>query len=443
MTIASDLFNSREIALGIWLIIAVTAVLFGKSTRSDFGGVLKALFVWNLMSWLAGMAVYISVFIYLFDRIGLWTSDLLKDTVFYILFSATVSMFKANKISENKHFFLEMLKDNLKLGVLLEFLIGQYTFDLWVELLIVPIAVLLAGMQAFSGTDAKYASVNKLINRIWLITGAFVIYHIADSVIQHFHDLLSIDVLRQILLVPNLTLVFIPFLYILSLRMVYEEQFILLSFKLRDKKLLRFAKRQAIAKFNTDLRGLKRWVNRWNLSHPQTREEILATINAFKAQQQLEKAPPIVLSEQGWSPYIAKGWLPDEKLKPAFYDPAYEEKWSARSGNLKLDKDWSGNNITYSVIGTRLAADQLELRLAAYEPGNIAELHQVFKKRVALLYQAALGVEPPLKLTNALAKSKNSTYRQGIHYIKLRKVNWGNITNSYDLIFTISIQDND
>jgi len=441
MTIASDLFNSREMALAIWIAIAVIVILFKKSIRKDFGGVLKALFVWNLMSWLAGMAVYISVFIYLFYRIGLWTPDLLKDTVFYSLFSATVSMFKANKISEDKHFFLEMLKDNLKLGILLEFLIGQYTFDLRVELLIVPIAVLLAGMQAFSGTDAKYASVNKLINRIWLIAGAFMIYHVTSSVIQHFHELLSIDVLRQILLVPNLTLVFIPFLYILSLRMVYEEQFVLLSFKLRDKKLLRFAKRQAIVKFNTDLRGLKRWVNRWNLSHPQTREEILATIDAFKAQQQLEKAPPVVLPQQGWSPYIAKDWLPDEKLKPAFYDPTYEEKWSARSGNLKLDKDWSGNNISYIVTGTRLAADQLELRLTAYEPSNIAELHQLFKNRVVMLYQAAMGLEPPFKLINAVAANKNITYQQGVYHIKLRKVIWGNITDSYDLIFTISTQD--
>ncbi|MGF7077709.1 hypothetical protein [Mucilaginibacter sp. UYCu711] len=416
-----EVFNTREIALGMWLIIGLVLMLCSKNLRDGLGGVLKSLFVWNLMSWLLAMAVYISAFIYLFYRIGLWTPDLLKDTVFYVLFSATVSMFKANKISEDKHFFLEMLKDNLKLGILMEFLIGQYTFEWWIELLIVPLAVLLAGMQAIAGNDTKYAAVNKLINSIWMITGAAVIYHLVNSVIQHFGDLLSKAVLRQILLVPNLTLVFIPFLYILSLRMVYEEQFILLSFKLRDKKLLLFAKRQALWKFNTDLHGLKRWVNRWNLLHPQTREEILATIHAFKAQQQLEKVPPVVLQQQGWSPYIAKEWLPDEKLKPAFYDPVYEEKWSARSGELKLDKDWSGNGIKYSVIGTQLAADQLELRLAAYEPKNLQELCTIFKDRVASLYQIATGTETPLKLMNAIVNKKNLRFRQGIYFITLEK----------------------
>jgi hypothetical protein len=220
--------------------------------------------------------------------------------------------------------------------------------------------------------------------------------------------------------------------------MVYEDQFISLGYRLPDKKLLRFAKCQAILKFNSDLNGLKRWVNRWNLSHPQTREEILTTINEFKAQQQLEKNPPIVLLHQGWSPYIAINWLPDEKLKPQFYDPAFEEKWSARSGYMKLDKDWSGNNIAYSVVGDRLAAHQLELRLAVYEPKNLKELDAIYNQRIELLYKKATGDIAPLKLMNAVTRKKNISFRHNIYFIRLEKSMWGNITGSYDIIFRIS-----
>jgi hypothetical protein len=326
------------------------------------------------------------------------------------------------------------------LGIVLEFLIGQYTFALWVELLIVPLTFLLAGMQLFTRNETKYAPVNKLINSIWLLLGGVVIYHLTASVIQHFHDLLSIEILRQILLVPNLTLVFIPFLYVLSLRIVYEEQFILLSFKLQDKKLLRFAKWQVMQQFNIDLRGLKRWINRWNLSRPQTREEVMANISAFKDQQQLEKMPPLVIPVQGWSPYQAIDWLPDEKLKPAFYDPAYEERWSARSGEIKIDQDWSGNGIKYSVTGTQFAADKLELRLAVYESKSLAELTTIFKERVALLYKKATGADVPTKLINAIVNKRNLRMQQDIYFISLEKSVWGNITQGYDLLFTISTQ---
>lgn len=423
----------------MWLTLAIILLLLKDSTRSGFGSVLKALFAWKIMSWLLAMAAYISIFIYLFYRVGLWTPGLLKDTIFYVLFSATVAFFNVTKVAKGeKNFFLEMLKDNLKLGIFLEFLTGLYTFDLWIELIIVPFAVLLAGMQAVASRDEKNAAVTKLINRIWIIAGVAGLYHVGYSVIQHYHDLLSFDNLRQIILAPNLTIILIPFLYVLSLRMVYEEQFIQLGFKLSDKDLKGFAMRKAILCFKTDLDGLKRWVARWNLSRPQTREEILLTIKAFKAQQALENTPPIVPSEAGWSPYLAKDFLPDETLRPAYYDPAFEEQWSARSGNLKLDKDWSGNGIRYSVTGTQLAADKLELRLAAYESKNLEELSGIFRNRAGMLFKTVMGAEPPLKLNKALANTKNINFRHGIYFISLHKSTWGNITEGYDLIFTIS-----
>ncbi|MBE9664923.1 hypothetical protein ACFQZN_15810 [Mucilaginibacter boryungensis] len=408
------------------------------SVRNSLKDILKTLFVWKIMIWLLAMVVYISIFIYGFYQAGLWTPELLKDTIFYMLFSATVSMFKASKISEGKHFFLQMLKENLKLGIVFEFLIGQYPFPLWIELFIIPMAVLLAGMQGATRSDTKSGIVNKLIKFIWTIAGVIVICHVSYSFIQHIRDLLSIDTLRQILLVPNLTLIFIPFLYALSLRIVYEEQFVLLRFKLKNKKLQRFAERQAILKFKNDLTGLKRWVNRWNLSRPQTRGEIVATINDFKAQQQLEKAPPTVPPQLGWSPYWAKELLSDEKLRPTFYDPVYEGKWAARSGNLKLDKDWSGNGINYSVTGTKLVANELELRLTVYEPPKIGSLGITFREKALILYKVAVGSEPPLKLNSSLINLKKLKFKHGCYYITLEKSTWGNITEGYDLIFIIS-----
>lgn len=439
MNLQSDIFSSREIALGMWLTVVIVLLLVKRSTRSGFGSVLKALFAWKIMVWLLAMAAYISLSIYLFYRIGLWTPDLLKDTIFYVLFSATIAFFNVNKVAKGeKNFFFEMLEDNLKLGIFLEFLTGLYTFDLWIELIIVPFAALLGGMQAVASRNEENAAVTKLINRIWIIAGIAGLYHVGYSVIQHYHDLLSFDNLRQIILAPNLTIILIPFLYILSLCMVYEEQFVQLGFKLRDKGLKGFAKRNAIFSFKTDLDGLKRWVARWNLSRPQTRDEILSTIKAFKAQQALENTSPIVPREAGWSPYLAKDFLPDDALRPAYYDPAFEEQWSARSGNLKLDKDWSGNGIRYSVTGTQLAADKLELRLAAYESKKLEELSAIFRNRAGMLFKTVTGAEPPMKLNDALADMKNLNFRHGIYFILLHKSTWGNITEGYDLIFTIS-----
>lgn len=440
MNLLSEILNTRETSLAIWVMIALIALLFGKSTRKSFGAVIKAFFAKKLIIWWLAMVIYIGACVSLFYHFGLWTPDLLKETVFYILFSASITFFKANKISGEKHFFREMLKDNLKLGILLEFLIGLYTFDLWIELLIVPFAVLLGGMQAIAARDEKYQQVNSLINWIWAIAGIAGLIHLIHSVTLHFQDLLSLESLRQILLAPNLTLIYIPFLYVLSLHMVYETQFILLGFKVRDADLKKFSRRQAILRFKTDEEGLSRWVSRWNLMRPQTRQEVINTINELKAQQQLEKSPAVVLPVQGWSPYVAKDFLPDEELKAGYYDPSYEDKWSARSGSLRLDKDWSGNAITYLVTGNRFAAHQLELRLVAYEPEKVDGLLEVYVNRVALLFKTSTDVELPAKFVQGIAKGKTVKYKSGFYTARFYKEEWQNISKSYDLNFSISVK---
>lgn len=434
----TEFLNTRETSIAIWLGIGSIVLLYNKSTRESFGSLIKTFFGWKIFSWWSAMVCYIGIFVFLFYRLGLWQPELLKETIFYILFSATVTFFRANHISEEKYFFRELLKENLKLGVLVEFVTGLYPFELWKELLIVPVAILLAGMQAFGGKDKKNKPAMRLINWIWIAAFVVGFYHVIDAIVLHLNELLSLDNLRKILLAPNLTLIFIPFLYLLSLRMVYEAQFILLGFKMQDEQLKKFSRIRAILSFKTDLNGLQRWVNRWNLMKPQTKEEVLKTISDLKAQQEVEKSPPDVLPNVGWSPYIAKDFLPDEKLKAGYYDPGFEEQWLARSGILSLGDDWSGNNVTYQVRGNNLAATQLELRMIAYDPKKITELHQLFCERIILLYETATKAVLPQDVLNKITKNQIVKY-QTVHYIaRLQKEKWQNITHSYDLTFTIT-----
>lgn len=166
-----DILSTRELALLIWVALAIVTSLFSKSMRRAVLGVIQAFFAWRLLRmWLLTVG-YILGWTYLFDILGIWHFDLLKDTIFFILFSASVTLFKANDITKDKHFFKEMLKDNIKLGIFIEFLIGLYTFNFWTEFLIVPFGVIIAGMQTIAESDQKYMRVKKLLNIIITIAG--------------------------------------------------------------------------------------------------------------------------------------------------------------------------------------------------------------------------------------------------------------------------------
>jgi hypothetical protein len=441
MTLSPELLNTRETALAIWLFIALVFLIYRQDTRQSLGKVVQAFFNLKIFRWWTAMGIYLSSVVYIFYLVGLWTPNMFKDALFFYLFSATVTFLKANKIAEEKHFFRELLIENLKLGIILEFLIGLYTFSLWVELLLVPFVFILVGIQVFAERDEKFRQVNKLINYIWGIVGLIAIYNVVDSMILHLSDLLSLDNLRQILLTPNLILVLIPFLYVLSLFMTYQTQFISLGFRLQDKSLVHFARRQAMLRFNLDLEGLTRWVNRWNLSRPQTHHEILQTIGELKVQQKIERNPPEVRVDDGWFPYKAQYFIKEPKLIAGYYDPAYEGKWAARSDYFKLDKDWSGNYINYELSGDRFSVKKLALRLTIFRPELAVPLTDLFSRHITTLTLAATGKQIPVDVLQKMVSGKQVRLKHDIYFLRSRRELWGNITHSYDIIFSIAIDD--
>ena len=443
MTLSIELLNTRETAIAIWLFVALMCVAYRQDTRQSLGKVAQSFFNWKIFRWWIAMGVYLGLAIYIFYILGLWVPDLLKDALFFYLFSGTITFLKVNKITEEKYFFRELLTENLKLGIIVEFLMALYTFSLWVELILVPFTFMLVGIQVFTGRDEKFRQFKKLINYIWIIIGLIVIYHIVNSVILHLSELLSLDNLRQILFTPNLVLVFIPFLYILSLYMTYETQFILLRFRLQDKSLEKFACHQAMRRFSFDLEGLTRWVNRWNLSRPQTRHEILRTIDELKKQQKIERNPPKVQINDGWSPYKAQYFIEEPKLIAGYYDPAYEGKWAARSDYLKLDKDWSGNYINYQLSGDRLTVKKLSLRLTIFQPGLAIPITDLFRKHVTTLTLASTGKQIPVEVLQNVVSGKKVRLKHDKYFLHSRRELWHNITHSYDIIFSIAINDVD
>lgn len=60
--------------------------------------------------------------------------------------------------------------------------------------------------------------------------------------------------------------------------------------------------------------------------------------------------------------------------------------------------------------------------------------------RVILLYKIATGAEAPQKPEQALRNKKIINLSQGIYFVRLEKFIWGNITEGYDLVFTICIE---
>ena len=58
----------------------------------------------------------------------------------------------------------KVLKDNLKLTAILEFIISTFTFNIWVELAIIPITTMIVMMNVIAKRKEEYEKVHKLLD---------------------------------------------------------------------------------------------------------------------------------------------------------------------------------------------------------------------------------------------------------------------------------------
>ena len=64
-----------------------------------------------------------------------------------------MSLFKIESIKTDKSFFKNSVIDNLKLLAILQFVVGVYTFPIWIEILLVPVLALISAMLAIAENE--------------------------------------------------------------------------------------------------------------------------------------------------------------------------------------------------------------------------------------------------------------------------------------------------
>lgn len=276
--------NGREKAAIAWILILLLWALSKRDTRASILNLLKTIFHKKIITVIIAMFVYVALILLVFSKIFLWNIALTKDIIFWIFGSAMVLLINVNKISRDDHQFKKILKDNLTLIVIIEFLVSLYSFNFWIEMLFVPALFIVVAIGVVATTDVKYLPVKKVINFVLLFIGVFLIIFAIFKVVTNFQDFMTMDNLRSLVLPPLLTLAYIPFLYIFALIIAYEMLFVRLDFFLKnDKSLADFAKKKIFLLCLLNLRKLNKFINMNTASFHQLnhKNDILNLIENF------------------------------------------------------------------------------------------------------------------------------------------------------------------
>jgi hypothetical protein len=163
-----NFFNNREKALIIWGLIVLVLLLVKKDIRPTFLLLLKTLFVSKIATALLIMLAYVSLVVFAAYNVHVWDISLLKDTIMWVLGTAVIMFVNYDKAIKESHFFKKVLLDNVKLVVLLEFIINFYVYNLVVELLLVPVLFIVGALLAYSVPKRNISRSRTCCNSYWL-----------------------------------------------------------------------------------------------------------------------------------------------------------------------------------------------------------------------------------------------------------------------------------
>jgi hypothetical protein len=251
-------FSNRELAIAIWILVAIIGSLTHHKIRKSLFHLLKAFFAWKLVLSYVFMFSYVALILLSLHALGIWRLTHLPITMLWIVCVAFVMLLDYSKAND-QNFFKNAIKDNLRILIVLEFFINLYVFNLWIELLLVPIFVILGGMIAITDTDGKYHTVRTFLNYIMAIIGlGFTIYALYMVAVD-FKRFATLENFANFYLPLLLTTMFLPFIYFAALYASYESLFVRLQFFVKDSSLLRYVKKKTLLAFGPNLWVLSKW----------------------------------------------------------------------------------------------------------------------------------------------------------------------------------------
>lgn len=316
--------------------------------------------------------------VYILKKIGFWDYGQFRNTIWWFFGVGFINIFRAVESRDIDSFKKNIVKDNLKILLVVEFFINIYTLSFILELILFPILFLVILFASFTDVKAEYKEVNILFTTLQSIIGFILLIYSAGSLYN------NLDVFHNFQLYQNfwnpifLSLLSIPFLYIVFTYTSYEIAFSVMSIMIKDEKTLNYAKRTAVCKFKFNINRLNRFKKLLSTQSRQSIYDIDSLIKLIEEQSNKRKRLPHVDVSKGLSPFKCIEYLKEYSLNIQSYDPSYLDKWKASSNILKTGKNTINDYISYAFEGTENYVTLLSLSIRVYSDEYDAESLRLF-----------------------------------------------------------------
>lgn len=241
--------TTRELGSLILLACFAAALLVIPKTRRillpSLREVARVFFLPKVLVVVFAYLLYTAGIIVLASSMGVWHFYLLKDTLIITFFVGFPIIVNAANIRTGKALIRKVMRETVGVTVILAFYLNIEPLPLWGELLLQPFVTLFVLMAAVAQREEKTKKLGAFFNVLTAITGAslFVYTTIQIALNWQTYDLLKL--LGTFALSIWLSVLLMPFVYVLAFLMHYEMVLVRLPF-FNDKKKPKLRVRWAV-----------------------------------------------------------------------------------------------------------------------------------------------------------------------------------------------------
>lgn len=382
--------NNREIALLVWMGLAFGLPMLIPSVRRAFGEVVRAFLQPPILGCIAGAAAYTAACVAVLASADLWGLPNVKTTMIWFVSFSIVAMMEATRAGESLRRLPVLAKETIAVTALVVFIAETYPFPLWGELLFIPSVVLVSLCAEIAKRKPELARTVPVFTFLRAAFGLGALGYAGWQAASDLPGLVTMDNLREFVVPILLSLMFLPFLFFLTLFVAYQTAAVRVQFAIPDKRLGLYAFVRGMAAFRYDLDRFDRYLRdpRWH-DNP-TRRTVRDIIAELRLQRRHERSSPPVNPTDGWSPHLAREFLMKVGLRTNDYHRSFEDWW-AQSPMVKVGGDIFDDHLSYRIYGTQTAATRLKLVLDVTEPGTPEASEARFYSVGGELIRQALG----------------------------------------------------
>ena len=241
-----SILSTREWATLIWGCIFMLYVLCHREIRKSLWNVIVIFFGKKLRILWEIILLYVLTITMVFCYLPIWENIYIKDIIIWFLFSGLIYCMNAVSSEADETYIKKMLKDNLKFTMILEFFMSTFTFNIWIELAIIPVITIITVMNVIAERKEEYKSVHKLLDSVLAIAGFWIFYETIKIGINEYKQLNIINTLVSFIIPIVYLILIIPLEYLLELYSKYEVLFLRMTFKEEKDKRIRLHHRIAV-----------------------------------------------------------------------------------------------------------------------------------------------------------------------------------------------------